>query len=101
MSKDVFADRLLPGERLLWSGNPGQGVRFTAADLWMIPFGLLWTSFAVFWEGRVLSTPASPWIMKLWGIPFVLIGLYALVGRFFVDAWIRRGMLALKTCLDS
>jgi len=61
----VAREQLGPDEHLLWSGQPKTGVRLRPADLLMVPF--------------------SPFFM-LWGIPFVLTGLYLIVGRFFWDA---------------
>jgi len=43
------------------------------------------SGFALFWEGGVLHADA-PLVFKLWGIPFVLVGLYISFGRFVVDA---------------
>ena len=91
MDQDAFRDRLLPGERLLWSGRPGQGLIFTGRDIFLIPFSLLWCGFAVFWTGMASRFPAPPFFM-LWGAMFVVIGLYFVAGRFLFDAWIRRGM---------
>jgi hypothetical protein len=86
-------------EKLLWSGAPVQGLRFQTSDIFMIPFSLMWGGFAFFWEGAVLYasgvrvTAAPPYItgtyfsfMALWGIPFCLMGLYIIFGRFFFDA---------------
>lgn len=75
-------------EKLLWSGFPIQGLRLQAQDAFLIPFSLLWAGFAIFWEFSVVDSNA-PVFFDLWGIPFVLVGLWLIFGRFFGDAWSR------------
>lgn len=88
MGEDELRDRLLPSETLLWWDRPAQGLAFTGNDLYLVPFSLLWGGFAIFWESSVIHTNA-PFFFRLWGIPFVLVGLYLIFGRFFIDAWLR------------
>lgn len=77
------------GERLLWSGQPAQGLRWRPADWLLVPFSLLWGGFAFVWEYLVLTSPGTPWFMAVWGIPFVLVGLYLIFGRFLADRYQR------------
>lgn len=77
--------RILPllrhSEQLLWVGQPDPRVRFTGADAFLVPFSVLWGGFAVFWEVTAITSVRQP-LFVLWGIPFVLVGLYFIFGRF-------------------
>jgi hypothetical protein len=87
-SVSIIKSELGPAETLLWTGRPRGGLTFRSSDLVTIPFSILWCGFALFWEGSVLVRNA-PLLFKLWGIPFVAVGLYMVIGRFFLDAYQR------------
>jgi len=83
--EEALRPNLSSGEKLIWTGKPKAGIVFRGSDLFLIPFSLLWCGFTLFWEAKVINTGA-PLLFKLWGIPFVLVGLYLTIGRFFADA---------------
>ena len=98
MNSQILQNELKPGERLLWSGQPKGGILFRSSDIFMIPFSLMWGGFAIFWEASVLFMMFSPSrastgpplifqiIFPLFGLPFALVGLYMIFGRFIFDA---------------
>lgn len=96
-----FQPYLLPGERILWSGQPKQGFALSARDTFLIPFSLLWCAFVIFWNVGVWSFPDTgaqpPLFFRLFGLPFLLAGLYMVAGRFFHDAWLRKKMFYAVT----
>ncbi len=79
---------LAPGETILWRGRPERGHLFTGQDVFMIPFSILWCGFAIFWFVTALIN--APFPFALFGVPFVCVGLYITVGRFFHTASLRK-----------
>jgi len=105
--EDLFRRYLLPGEHLVWMDRPDPHALFTTADLFLVPFSILWAGFAVFSESSVIAGRA-PLFFMLWGIPFVLVGAYITVGRFVYkriaqrhtyDAVTNQRVLSLNTLL--
>lgn len=73
---------------MLWTGQPAHGIRLRSSDLLAIPFSLLWAGFIFF--GLFKATPQdqnTP--LPFFFIPFLVVGVYLLFGRFFVDAALR------------
>lgn len=91
MTDEYFSNRLLDGERVLWSGQPARGLSLRNRDVFQIPFSLLWCGFAVFWTISA-SQMNAPWFFIAVGGFFVCMGLYFVVGRFLFDSWLRSDM---------
>jgi hypothetical protein len=82
-------DELAPGERLLWSGQPRQGVVLHLADAFFIPFSLFWLGFVSLGAWSALASPESAFAL-LFILPLLLIGGFFAFGRFGLDLWMRR-----------
>ena len=75
-----------PSEKVLWTGQPKQGVVFRAVDLFAVPFSFAWCGMAIFIFGTTLRAPKTPIFFLAIPFLFVLIGLYVAFGRFWVEA---------------
>jgi len=90
LTEVLIRNELYPGERLVWAGRPKQGILFRESDVFMIPFSLLWGGFAIFgvivvmYDPSLLCKGSDP--LPVFGIPFILAGLYMIFGRFIVDS---------------
>jgi hypothetical protein len=89
---ELIEREILKDEKVLWYGQPDRNIMFHAADLFLIPFAVFWCGFMAFWEYKLWTLLAEGEIVPVivfmvFGIPFILIGLYMLFGRFFWDRY--------------
>ena len=70
-------------EVLLWAEKPKEGIIFRTADIFLVPFSVLWCGFAIFW---FISASEAGGFFALFGIPFVIVGLIFVFGRFIIDS---------------
>lgn len=76
---------LRPGETLLWTGRPNVRAFVMRGWWYVVPFSLLWLAFVAYWESLAINAN-GPILFRLWGVPFILVGLYMLVGRLVLAA---------------
>jgi hypothetical protein len=86
--ENLFQNVLAKDEILLWVGQSDIRKIFTRLDLFLIPFSILWCGFAIYWEYLALFIMKrqghDPGLFSpLFGLLFVLMGFYLVVGRFF------------------
>jgi hypothetical protein len=86
---NIVRAELSPGEHLLWSGHPRQGVMLQPSEIAMIPFNLVLTGIfaAVYTAAHASSAPVCvPVFLELCLVYIVLMDLYMPVGRSFLNA---------------
>lgn len=88
---DVLRRQLAPGERVLWHGRPPQGLLLRRADAWLIPLpcAAIFNVLHLLKTSAQMEDRAEMGFLVVWGLLFVLVGLYLMLGRFWVDAYLR------------
>lgn len=84
-SHPIFQQFLNRGEKITWSGRPRQGFLLHRSDVFFIPFSILWTILAVWWELEIVLSDI-PFQDKIWSIVMLSAAAYILLLRFLVDA---------------
>ena len=79
---------LAPGETILWRGKPEKGHLLSGKDVLLIPFGIFYCGFAIFWTVSALTVAPLPFAM--FGVPFICVGLYITIGRSIHTASVRK-----------
>jgi hypothetical protein len=74
-------------EKLIWVGQPKTGITLKLKDIYELLFSILFCTVLVFMMRSVLVV--SVWFLPFF-IPFILVGLLFLFGRYFIDAHLRK-----------
>ena len=79
-------DYILADERLLWTGKPVKEIKLLPSEKITMIFGAFWTAFSAFWiamayagTSEIEGGPLMANIFPLFGIPFLLTGLYLMI----------------------
>ncbi|HVP07701.1 MAG TPA: hypothetical protein VMS71_07660, partial [Candidatus Acidoferrum sp.] len=68
-AQQLIQPQLSHGERIIWAGQPRQGIFLQPQDIFMIPFSFAWGGFAIFWMVAAWKGGAPlPFVM--FGLPF-------------------------------
>ena len=87
-ARGLLEQHLAPDEWIEWAGAPDPTKHTNRGDVFLIPFSIAWGGFAIFWEGAAIVS-GQPFFI-VWGLAFVVAGLYMMVGRFFYKEHRRR-----------
>ena len=92
--RSLFQPELLPGERLLWTGQPSARIVFHPSDWIAVPASILFALICLLWEFNVIAhffghpgQHRARLLQALIALPFLLLSQYLLWGRFFHTAW--------------
>ncbi len=93
----------MSGESLLWQGESqkGGGAKANVGGSFMKFFAVFWLSFAIFWT---VSAAVTGGVFGLFGVPFILIGIFLLMGnggKKYYAITDRRVLTLTKKRLDS
>ncbi len=81
------------GEDILWQGQPRASIIWADALRVQTLMGFFFAGFAIFWMSMASSItsggnfPGPVRLFPLFGLPFLVIGLYQAVGHLFWDAY--------------
>lgn len=80
------------GETILWQGRPVTGVRLQDFFSFPLIFGLFFTGFSLVWitMARMMTRGEEFSIFPLFGLPFLLVGLYVSFGLPFGKDYVRK-----------
>ncbi len=98
--EEIAIRELRPGEKLLWCGCPQQGILFRPADKLLIPVSICWTFCGYIWWFVDTHMPVpigSPYLV----LPWLIAGIYFMVGRFVADAAERKRSVYALTPLRA
>jgi hypothetical protein len=87
--RNRFVGDLLPGERIVWVGQPDPTVFFSWVDRFLVPFSLVWTGGAFVTLVRAITRGYSAPSLIL-SVIFSVLGTYLLFGRLFYRRRMRR-----------